>query len=501
MQKHRDRVVGWRSALALAGGLAALAGSSCAGPSGWPEPVEEGAAEAPNIATSQEAITTPVQGVYVVTSEGSDGYCDAVLFAGNEGAAIQSCIDRANADGGGLVLVRGGLYTTGTWPLNMKSNVTLRGDGYSGATFSPAAAQVFASVADDSTIENLTFGVATLTEGVIRLGAPNSGRYRIRVENNRFVQVDGNSVIRYGVYLNSGTNTFHDIVIRNNNFLSSSPGSFNPVDLDGSIWQVRVEDNTMDLSGGGNIRLWNSSATLAHGIVVSGNMMKRASESGWGIIVGGAKDAQVRGNSIINYFTPLSITGLSGCGASVTGNLFGAQEPSVHANCAAQTVFAGNSGNNLDGPGGTKVGKAGVLVRAHRNGTQTFTPGTGTAIVFNTEAVDYGSNYSVATGTFTAPVAGYYHVHACARVQVTNFAATDILNLSIQVSGAAVEAALNRSGTTGSGDSFTSCVDDIVSLTSGGTFQVRADATGSGTRTIVGTNVYSTFLHVRQISD
>lgn len=54
---------------------------------------------------------------------------------------------------------------------------------------------------------------------------------------------------------------------------------------------------------------------------------------------------------------------------------------------------------------------AAVYVDASRLTTaQSFTSGVGTAVVFNSETRDKGSNYDSATGIFTAPVAGFYQV-------------------------------------------------------------------------------------------
>jgi len=106
--------------------------------------------------TQAATATTPV--VFVVRTGGTDGYCDDVVSSGKHADAIQACIDKANAAGGGTVLLLAGTYSTGTWPLTLKSNVTLAGVGHRGAKLSPATtADIIGTVQDNTTIRDLAF--------------------------------------------------------------------------------------------------------------------------------------------------------------------------------------------------------------------------------------------------------------------------------------------------------------------------------------------------------
>lgn len=60
----------------------------------------------------------------------------------------------------------------------------------------------------------------------------------------------------------------------------------------------------------------------------------------------------------------------------------------------------------------TEIDATKVAFRARRTTAQTIATDTSTVIVFATEDYDYGSNYSVITGKFTASVAGVYHFDA-----------------------------------------------------------------------------------------
>jgi len=250
----------------------------------------------------------------------------------------------------------------------------------------------------------------------------------------------------------------------------------------------------------------SSIGTNGRGIVVSGNVMRTVQSSQNAIFVAGTSNGLIKNNVLVGYTMSIGVTGPSpGCSAAVMGNVT-SDSPVINSGCAQNTVVTGNSDNRPGVLGSSSlIGKAGVLVRAHRTGTQSFTAGTGSGsgayVVFNTEDVDNGRNYSEGIGVFTAPVAGYYHAHACVRFNAAGFGATESANLSFEIPGASITPSLNRTTSGGSADTFTSCVDDVIQLASGAGLQVFVSSNGSGTRSLSGTGVYSTYLYVTQVSD
>jgi hypothetical protein len=503
----------WRRAAAAAGVLALAGTQSCAGPSRWEQakPVDVGTQDGPNLAAVTESITTPVLGVYVVTAQGVDGYCNATLFANNHIGAIQSCIDQASADGGGVVLLRAGVYSTGSWGfLHVKTGVTLKGDGHGAAQLKPNSGfNIINAVDDNSAVEDLYFDT-TNVNGAIQLGSGTS-KTRIRIDDNTFNVVANNSNLRQGIYALTAP-SISDVMIRRNVFTSTFlPLAFEAVYLQiangaaGPFKNVRVEDNIISLASStdrpiflvGTGNPFNTDGSVA----VSGNVLTTASFPSLQAINLTGIRAQVTNNSVTGWSTPLEVSpvgGTTACGVLVSGNNFD-HAPSIDAPCPS--VVVGNSTNGSQNiANGAGIGRAGVLVRAHLGATQNFTPGAGAQIVFGAEDLDYGSNFNPATGTFTAPATGRYRVHACARFNTTNFGPTDTADLKI-VSGTSGTQTLNKVAPGGSSSSFTSCVDDIVFANSTETLQVWVDATGTGTRSINGTGVYSTFVNIEQVSD
>jgi hypothetical protein len=463
---------------------------------------------AENLETKVSALSTPTQAAFVVNlGAGAGASCDGVAFT-DHASALQACIDNANASGGGTVTVKAGTYASGTWPLAVKSHVTLSGEGPASVTFAPTASQIIGSVADNSTIRGLVFDLTNVSQGAIRFGALAGPHNNVRIEDNLFRSVQVTAGTYYGIYSVTGANAFASIFIRGNSAqISGSTFSvFNPVSLQvtsgsGTIENVRVESNDFFLNSamqGAFVTLNAASSTFASsGIVVSGNTMRSlASSIPTGISVTGGYDVQVTGNAIaaLTNTVLLAPGAATNCSATITGNMmkFGATSLGT---CAANSVVAANSNNQS----GARVGKASVAVRAYRSGSQNFTAGTAATLLFNVEDADNGANFDVTTGTFTAPAAGLYRARACARISTTNFASGDTADVALNVGGATW--AFGRIGATG-GTQFTSCVDDLVVMAKGATLQATVNASGTAnTRSVSGSGRYSTYLNIQQISD
>ena len=93
---------------------------------------------------------------------------------------------------------------------------------------------------------------------------------------------------------------------------------------------------------------------------------------------------------------------------------------------------------------------------------------TGT-IIFDAVSVDNRSNYSTSTGNFTAPVSGYYAVHAAARSANT---ADGTIGLSIYAAGVVVASGADSSGSATLGNVSLSA---IVKLDRGDVVTVSLD--------------------------
>jgi hypothetical protein len=477
------------------------------------------ASEEPAGKTSQ-ALGSALKGVYFVSLAGDgtqQASCDGASVVPHADA-LQACINKANADGGGTVLVGAGTYSTGTWPLTLKSNVTLMGQGHLGAKLAPppGSTQIIGTVENNTAIVGLTLDQTNASQSAIGLTGSHTN---VRIEDNLFTFNSTGSGSRDGIDADPAA-ALQRITIRGNAFTyNGGTGiAFYPVNLrfqSGTIADtIRVENNDFSIvqlptTGAPVIRLeWQYTGTPipARGVVVSGNSIRGNVQ--YGIQLWGAYDAQVTGNTVEAGTYPVVVYqySLASCGATVTGNRFsGSQATWVDANCKANTLLAGNTSNlAVTLVGGSFVtaagmGKAAVAVRAYRSGSQNFTAGTDTALLYNTEDVDNGSNFDPATGTFTAPLAGVYDIRACARVNSTNFTAGDTADITLKTAGS--NFSLNRSVSGGS-SSFTVCTNDLVVLASGATVQAFVNASGAATtRTVSGTGKYSSYFSAQRVSD
>jgi len=133
------------------------------------------------------------QGVHLVSAEDVDGVCDGSVYPGDHAAAIQACVDHASAEGGGIVLLQAGRYSTGRWALTVKRKVTLQSEGELAATLAPASSvDVIAALEDDAAVVNLSFDLAQLgaDKSALRFG-PGAAHSNVRIEGNAFLGAAG----------------------------------------------------------------------------------------------------------------------------------------------------------------------------------------------------------------------------------------------------------------------------------------------------------------------
>jgi hypothetical protein len=114
---------------------------------------------------------------------------------------------------------------------------------------------------------------------------------------------------------------------------------------------------------------------------------------------------------------------------------------------------------------------------AYRNSTQGIPNSTSTTIVFNTEVYDSASAYNTSNGIFTVPSGegGKYWVGYSTRLTNWNYS---ILKTYVE-DGAGGKLAFEDGDT--DGDNNTIANSGIISLSAGGTIQVKIFQTGGGT--------------------
>jgi hypothetical protein len=135
------------------------------------------------------ATVEAAQGVHLVSANADDGVCDGTVYPGDHAAAIQACVDHASAEGGGVVLVGAGKYSTGHWALTVRRNVTLQGEGELAATFAPATSvDIIAALEDNAAVVNLSFDLVHLgaDQSALRFGS-GATHTNVRIEGNTFL--------------------------------------------------------------------------------------------------------------------------------------------------------------------------------------------------------------------------------------------------------------------------------------------------------------------------
>lgn len=115
-----------------------------------------------------------------------------------------------------------------------------------------------------------------------------------------------------------------------------------------------------------------------------------------------------------------------------------------------------------------------VAMRAYRNAAFNITGGGGAEkLTMDVENYDYGNDHSTATGIFTAPYNGIYHLDLQARV--TNLDLGGTFLLYVYKNGATLVWAQSFGGEA-STDDFTASVSDTFALNANDTIEVYIDA-------------------------
>jgi|GEM_PF-4436301 len=214
---------------------------------------------------------------------------------------------------------------------------------------------------------------------------------------------------------------------------------------DGAINTAKIEDDAVTnekLAGSIN----PNKITVADANIIVGN-------GGTGSAVALSGDATIINTGV------LTVSAIQGIAVSTT-------DPT------ANQVLAYNNTNSRWEP--KTLGRS--RVRAFRNATQSINTNTDTKIDFDSETFD--SNNDFASGTFTAPVTGYYQVNA--RVRITyagGFVANTRTYLMIFTEGNLYSIGnrlgLTTSATTTLNENSGTTITDIVFLNSGETLDIR----------------------------
>jgi len=174
---------------------------------------------------------TGTSATYIVTLSGGTAYCNGAAGT-DHSTAINDCIDAADADGGGEVLIRSGTYTTGLFNLALENGVGIRGvAGSTGATatrIKPATKPtsfVF-NIESNTYVEGLIFDATDWAVGATSiLNAAVGDLSNVRIENNEFYN-GGTVNISRAFYISDSTagRTKERIIFRNNTINYSGGG-------------------------------------------------------------------------------------------------------------------------------------------------------------------------------------------------------------------------------------------------------------------------------------
>lgn len=303
--------------------------------------------------------------------------------------------------------------------------------------------------------------------------------------NNIFVSTNNYLTTTTAACLSfAGTGAHTNLVILNNEF---SSGQGNLISMDGTS----IADEVMIV--GNKFKSWgiNTAAVTQYyaimlndpegsvEVLIANNQFKNNADQGSGIWVRTVSSALIEGNQFITCYYPITV-GSAALKTRIYNNQTLATLASTPLLCSTAVPGAIEaSGNSWDK---VPTRYAYPMVKSVLASAQMFNSGTPTAVVagFGTEVFDEDNNWNPATGTFTAPTAGFYNFTAnlVAEASVNG----DVWKLYIK-SGAV------QTGYTQNALSGLYCVWSLSSkfkLAAGDTVQVFVERTaGSGTLTCI----------------
>ena len=116
---------------------------------------------------------------------------------------------------------------------------------------------------------------------------------------------------------------------------------------------------------------------------------------------------------------------------------------------------------------------------AHQTASQTLSSGTDTKVTYTTEVFDTHSAYNNSTSTFTAPMSGYYWMHATLRIQTAGSAMRYDITFRKNGSASVYSGGLNQQ----TNNDASTMATVIMDLNKGDTVEVYADQNGGSSET------------------
>ncbi len=174
-----------------------------------------------------------------------------------------------------------------------------------------------------------------------------------------------------------------------------------------------------------------------------------------------------------------------------TGNT-GPQGPTGNTGATGPQGPTGNTGaTGAQGPAGV-IGSAVGFQASKILGTTNYTSSIDNTIIFNTESIDQGNNYNPATGIFTVPSSGLYHIDVACAFTVSP---SPTLYSQIRIIGASItlSSSLNQIEQNGS---WQGQISTTLYLTAGQTikatlYHINSGSTYTHLNTLSGQNRFS----------